>query len=90
MRKVRGVEKVTVSLKNGLTVLELSADNTVTLSSLRTVIKNNGFVSKEATIVAAGVPTGRDFVVSGTREQLVASAPPTSAPDGHWQFVVAQ
>ena len=54
MRKVDGVQDVTVSLRDGLTRLDLKSGNTVTLTKLREVIKNNGFVSKEATIVAAG------------------------------------
>jgi copper chaperone CopZ len=75
MQRVDGVQSVTVSLKDGLTILDLKPDNTVSLAKLRQVIKNNGFVSKEAQIVARGSTTGgggaAGFEVSGTRERLV-------------------
>jgi hypothetical protein len=85
MQKVDGVQTVRVSLKEGLTVLELRPDNTVTLSQLRTVIKNNGFVSKDAQILARGTPRDGIFEVGGTGERLTVSAPPT-AVDGRWQL----
>ncbi|HYB95430.1 MAG TPA: hypothetical protein VEC39_10680 [Vicinamibacterales bacterium] len=88
MRKIEGVEKVTVSLKEGMTVLEFRPGNKVTLASLRRVIKNNGFVSKEATVVAQGTANGRDFVISGTGEKVFATSSPTATPDGRWRFVV--
>jgi hypothetical protein len=75
MQKVDGVQSVKVSLNDGLTILDLKPDNAVTLAKLRQVIKNNGFVSKEAQIVARGSITGgagaAAFEVSGTRERLV-------------------
>ena len=52
MQKVDGVQSVRVSLNDGLTILDLKAGNAVTLAKLRQIIKNNGFVSKEATAVA--------------------------------------
>jgi hypothetical protein len=75
MQKVDGVQSVTVSLNDGITTLNLKPDNTVTLAKLRQVIKNNGFVSKEAQIVARGSLTAGSgtprFEVSGTGERLV-------------------
>jgi copper chaperone CopZ len=74
MQKVDGVREVKVSLKEGLTVLDLKPANRVTLAKLREVIKNNGFVSKEAVIVASGNVTTNQgvavFEVSGTGERL--------------------
>ena len=71
MRKVEGVADVTVSLKEGLTLLELKPGNTVTIAGLRTVLKNNGFVSRDADITATGRRISDDtFEVAGTREQL--------------------
>lgn len=71
MRKVEGVAVVTVSLKDGLTVLELKPGNTVTMAGLRTVLKNNGFVSRDADITATGRRIADStFEVVGTREQL--------------------
>ena len=88
MKKVPAVEHVRVSLKDGLTVLDLKPDNMVTLSQLRQIIKNNGFVSQEAKVVARGLPgpDAKTFVVAGTNEQLSADAPPHRAGD-NWEFV---
>jgi hypothetical protein len=90
MQKVDGVETVRVSLKEGLTILELKPHNSVTLSQLRTVIRNNGFVSKEAQIVAFGAtksaPAGNVFEVSGTGEQLSLAAKAIADSLGRWRF----
>lgn len=90
MQKVDGVQTVRVSLKEGLTVLELRPDNTVTLSQLRAVIKKNGFVSKDARIVARGTPRDRIFEVGGTGERLTVSAPPAAIDDGRWQLTATK
>ena len=78
MKKVAGVSSVRVSLKEGLTVLELTPGNTVTLAQLRQVIRNNGFVTKEAQVVAAGTvsTTGGAvvFEVAGSRERYTLPA----------------
>ena len=77
MKKVPTVEHVRVSLNEGLTVLDLKPGNSTTLSELRQIIRNNGFVPKEATVVARGTVAGDDaFVVSGTNERLTLSASP--------------
>jgi hypothetical protein len=74
MRKVPGVATVRVSLNDGLTVLDLNPGNAVTLARLRTVLKNSGFVSREARIEAAGTVAGNlqalTFSVSGTAEKF--------------------
>lgn len=87
MRKVGGVEKVSVSLKDGLTLLDLKPGNTVTMVKLREIIKNNGFVSKEAVIVAHGTvgPAG-DFEVGGTRERLVVTGQPLPEGQNLWRL----
>ena len=78
MRKIRGVKTVRVSLNDGLTVLDLDAGNTVTLGQLRTVLKNSGFVSREAQLEARGVvaATGQGlvFAVAGTGENFAIVA----------------
>jgi hypothetical protein len=92
MQKLEGVQTVRVSLKEGLTILDLKPDNVVTLAKLRQVIKNNGFVSKEAQIVAHGstaVADGRPvFDVRGTRERLALTALARQVGDD-WQLSVA-
>jgi len=92
MQRVEGVQSVKVSLQDGLTVLDLKPDNTVTLAKLRQVIKNNGFVPKEAQIVARGSTAAIDgrqvFDVSGTRERLVIMASAQQIGD-EWRLSVA-
>jgi hypothetical protein len=79
MKKVDGVQTVRVSLNDGLTILDLNPGNVVTLAKLRQLIKNNGFVPKEAQIVARGstsLAEGQQvFEVSGTKEQVVLATP---------------
>jgi hypothetical protein len=74
MKKAPAVAAVRVSLKDGLTILDLKPGNSMTLVALRQIIKNNGFVSRDATVVARGSVVGDDvFVVSGTNERLQLS-----------------
>ena len=92
MKKVDGVQTVRVSLNDGLTILDLKPGNAVTLAKLHQVIKNNGFVPKEAQIVAQGstsVAEGQQvFEVSGTNERLVLAAPARQIGDD-WQLSIA-
>jgi hypothetical protein len=87
MQKIEGVQKVQVSLKEGLTTLELRADNKVTLTQLRTVIKNNGFVSKDATVTARGTIAGDTFEVRGSGERLPFTKTPVSRGADSWDFI---
>lgn len=87
MQKVTGVETVRVSLNEGLTVLDLKAGNTVTLAVLRAIIKNNGFVSKDAVVVARGTsPADNVFEVSGTGERLTVTARPVAESGERWRM----
>jgi hypothetical protein len=91
MQKVDGVEAVKVSLNDGLTILDLKPGNTITMAALRQIVKNNGFVSKEAQVVGRGMPRAqndRQFTVSGTNEQLVLSEPPRRTGE-EWHLAVA-
>jgi hypothetical protein len=87
MKKVAGVSQVRVSLKDGLTILDLKPGNALTLMELRQIIRNNGFVPKEATVSARGSANDTTFVVSGTNERLALSAPAQQRGDD-WQFGV--
>jgi hypothetical protein len=91
MEKVDGVDKVRVSLNDGLTILDLKPANTITLARLRQIIKNNGFVSKDATVVARGhLNSGngaRIFEVGGTGEELVPSGE-TQQTGEQWRLTV--
>ena len=89
MEKVDGIQTARVSLNEGLTILDLKPGNVVTLAKLRHIIKNNGFVSKEAKVLAGGVATdAQTFTVSGTNEELKPSSAPQKMADD-WQFMVA-
>ena len=88
MQKVDGVQTVQVSLKQGTTTLALRPDNKVTVAQLRTVIRNNGFVSKEIQVVARGNVRSDGFEVTGTSERLATAASPVSVDGGRWRFTV--
>ena len=88
MQKVDGVEKVDVRLNQGLTVLDLKPGNKITLSQLRSVIRNNGFVSKEAALIAMGTAEGEGFRVAGTGELLKTSEKPAAITGGSWRMTV--
>ena len=89
VQKVDGVEHVRVSLNDGLTIVDLRAHNAVTMAKLRQIVKNNGFVSKDASVLARGEPNGREtFIVDGTGEKLVLSTPAQKTDDG-WRFTAA-
>jgi len=89
MKKNPAVEQVRVSLKDGMTILDLKQVNTTTIAELRRIIKNNGFVSKEVTATTQGTVSAdqKTFIVSGTNEQLLLSSPPQRAGD-HWRIVI--
>ena len=88
MQKMDGIQSVRVSLNDGLTILDLKPGNTVTLAKIRQIIKSNGFVSKEASVLARGSANGqRSFVIGGTNEQVSLSTAPTHV-GGDWQLSV--
>lgn len=85
MQKVPGVTSVRVSLNEGLTVLELTPGNTVTLVRLREVIRNNGFVTKEARVTASGtvrlINQQPALEIGGSRESIKLTAAERSVMD---------
>jgi hypothetical protein len=89
MKKNPAVNQVRVSLKDGMTILDLKPGNAATIAELRRIIKNNGFVSKEVTVTAQGAVSAdqKTFTVSGTNEQLLLSSAPQRAGDD-WRIVV--
>lgn len=78
MQKVVGVSSVRVSLNEGLTVLDFKPSNTVSLARLREIIRNNGFVTREAKVVALGAVTASSndlvFEVGETGERFLMFA----------------
>lgn len=89
MKKNAAVAQVRVSLKEGLTILDLKPGNAATVAELRQIIKNNGFVSKDVTATAHGMVSAdqREFVVGGTNEHLALSSPPQRSGDD-WLIAV--
>lgn len=88
MREVDGVRSVAVSLQDGLTILELREGNTVTLAQLRTLLKNNGLVSRDANVVARGSLVGDMFEVRFSRELLRVRGRLAKLQRDHWTLVV--
>ena len=90
MKKVPAIDHARVSLNEGMTVLDLKPGNTVTLLQLRQIIKNNGFVSKDASVRATGTVSSdqKTFTVSGTNEQLPLTTPPWEKGE-YWELRVA-
>jgi hypothetical protein len=89
MKKLPAVVAVQVSLNDGLTILDLEPGNTMTLTQLRQIIKNNGFVSRDASLVARGTVSSdqKMFTVSGTNEQMALAAAPRRTGD-EWEIKV--
>jgi hypothetical protein len=81
MQKVPGVAKVEVSLNRGLTILDLQPGNTVTLAALRQVIRNNGFTTPEASVIALGTVTAIDgrlaLEIPESKERFPLAASPS-------------
>lgn len=88
MREVDGVRSVAVSLQDGLTILELREGNTVTLAQLRTLLKNNGLVSRDANVVARGSLVGDMFEVRFSRELLRVRGQLAKLQRDQWTLVV--
>ena len=83
VQKLSGVESVTVSLERASTDIQLRPGNTVTLDQLRTIIKNNGFTAKEATVTVVGKLIERGgqpaLDVTGTNMVMLVAADPKQA-----------
>ena len=83
MQKVPGVQLVKVSLNEGMTILDLNSENSVTLASLRQIIRNNGFSTNQANVVVRGTVTGAsgglNLEVRNSKEKLSLKAAPNAA-----------
>ena len=53
MKKLDGVESVSVSLNDGRVLIRFAPDNSVTIAELRRAIRNQGFSPKEATLTVS-------------------------------------
>ncbi len=83
VKKIDGVQSVTVSLNKGLVTIDLAPGNHLTLPQLRKVITSNGFSPKEATVVVDGSLENRSGTptlhVDGTDELFALVGAPTAA-----------
>ena len=80
VQKLPGVESVNVSLERASTDIQLRPGNSITLEQLRSIIKNNGFTAKEATVTVVGklIERGGQLAldVTGTNTVMLIVADP--------------
>ena len=80
VQKLPGVESVNVSLERASTDIQLRPGNSITLEQLRSIIKNNGFTAKEATVTVVGKLIERGgqpaLEVTGTNTVMLIVADP--------------
>ena len=80
VQKLPGVESVNVSLERASTEIQLRPGNSITLDQLRSIIKNNGFTAKEATVTVVGKLIERGgqpaLEVTGTNTVMLIVADP--------------
>lgn len=78
VEKIKGVESVEVTLKRGVAYIRLTEGNTATLARIRQVVKDAGYVSRDATVTVSGTVESRGsqkaFRVAGTGETFVLAA----------------
>jgi copper chaperone CopZ len=60
LRKIEGVDSVTVSLNEGVANIELKTGNIVDPERIRQVVRDNGFTPKDAAVSVTGRVTERD------------------------------
>ncbi len=82
LNKVKGVTSVNVTLKRGVAHLTLEPGNSVSLPTLRGIIKDAGYAAQHARVTARGTITRRDgdFVleVTGTSTSVLLAPDPTA------------
>jgi hypothetical protein len=83
VRRLEGVESVTVSLERASAAIGLRPGNRITLPQLRQIIKNNGFTAKEATVTAVGtlIERGGKPALSVTGTDIVWLLAPRAGTD---------
>lgn len=78
--KLSGVESVNISLERAITDVQLKPGNSITLDQLRTIIKNNGFTTRETTVTVVGMLIERagqpTLEVTGTNTEMIVAADP--------------
>ena len=90
VKKISGVETVTVSLNKGLVSIKLVPGNRVRMDQIRKAILDDAFTPKDANVAAVGKLTSENgklrFKVAGTNETF----PVTSTPHQSWQEYIGR
>lgn len=92
LKKLEGVKEVKVSLNKGNAVVELKAENEVSVQQIREVVRNGGFTPKEASVELAGKIShagGTPHVLTedGTRYTLAADDKADDKAKETWEKV---
>ena len=90
LKKVDGAEKVDVSLEQGLAKIQLKPENKVTLASIQTIIKKNGFSPKSANVKLRGKLRNQNnsliLTITGSNESLPAKLNPQHSIDPQKEY----
>ena len=89
LTSVNGVDKVDVSLNQGLATVDLKPGNNVTMKQLQAAITKNGFVTKQSTVVVWGTlrsdsgKLGLEVANTGEMYELVPETSPAGNDSRH-------
>jgi copper chaperone CopZ len=80
LKKMDGLESVTVSLNDGKAYLKLASDNELTLQKIQKEVKNNGFSAKNAEVTLKGelLKEGNEWIIKVNGETFNVSDDTTS------------
>lgn len=89
IKKLDGVQEVTVSLNEGNAVVELAKDNKVSIGAIRQAISDGGFTPKEAHVEVAGTLARKDgklqlVTEDGTRYDLTSAEKAEKKAEKAW------
>lgn len=70
IQKMPGVERVEVSLNQGLATIQFKPGNTLEPGAVWETVRKNGFTPKETSVLVRGQVQGRQLRVSGTNQVL--------------------
>ncbi|MEP2774037.1 MAG: heavy metal-associated domain-containing protein [Fulvivirga sp.] len=75
LKKMDGLESVTVSLNDGKAYLKLGSDNELTLQKIQEVVKSNGFSARNAEVTLKGemLKEGNEWTIKVNEETFIVS-----------------
>lgn len=70
LKRMKGLEKIQVSLNDGKAYLSLASDNTLTLKKIQDEVKKNGFSARNAEVILKGeiLKNGNDWNIKVNNE----------------------